>query len=474
MSTTSTNLISALGAGSGVDVKALAQNLVDAEKTPLKEAIDKKITKSEARISGYGAVSFVVGEIKKKFAALDDLGDFSKMTVSNSQSAALSVSTGATAKSGSHSIEVLALATAQRRLSGSYAASNTPLNSGQAFNLALTVGSGSAQTIAVSAANATPAGVVSAINSANLGVQAQLVNTGDPVAPFQITVTGQTGAANAFTLSSDIVESPGNLGIGFVQSLQDAANASVKVNGVTLSRSNNKIDDAITGVTLNLNGLTTGSSSLSLSRDTPAVKTKLQELVAAYNDMDSVLKDVSNPDSKIEGYGATLVGDSLVQQVRSQVRSIFSGTSSTPGTRITALRDLGISITREGTMALDETKLDKALESDFDDMLKMLSQNRTVPTTLRSLPSGLAGDAVKKLDDMIGSNGVLVAQAKNSQTQITQYKAELTKLDSRMAQVLERYTQQFSLMESMVGQTNAMKTNLKSTFEGMMAQYTNS
>lgn len=473
MATTSTNLISALGAGSGVDVKALAQSLVDAEKTPRKDAIDKKIAKSEARISGYGALKFVVGEIKTKFAALDDLGDFSAMTVSNSQSAAFSVSTSATVKGGSHSIDVRSLATAQRRTSGGFAASDTALNSGQAFNLQLTVGSTAAQTVAVPADKATPAGVVSAINSANLGVQAQLVNTGDANAPYKITVTGQTGDANAFTLSSDIVISASNLGIDFDRSLQSASNASIEVDGVRLSRSSNKIDDAIAGVTLQLNTTTSGSANLSLTRDNSAVKTKLQALVAAYNDMDSVLKDAANPDSKVEGYGATLVGDSIVQQLRSQVRSIFTGTSSTPGTTITALRDLGISITREGTMALDETKLDSTLSSHFDDMLKMLTQNRTVPTTLRTLPSGLAGDAVKKLEDIISSTGSLVTQSKNSQTQIDKYKQELTLLDSRMAQVLERYTKQFSIMESLVGQTNNLKTSLTSTFEGMMAQYTN-
>ena len=47
------NLITALGAGSGVDIKALAQGLTDAEKVPKQNAIQSKIDKSEAKISGY-------------------------------------------------------------------------------------------------------------------------------------------------------------------------------------------------------------------------------------------------------------------------------------------------------------------------------------------------------------------------------------------------------------------------------------
>ena len=470
MASTSSNMITTLGAGSGVDVKSLAQSLVDAEKQPRKALIDGKITKSEAKISGYAAVNFVLSELKKKFSALDDLSDFSAMVVTNNQSNAFAVSTDSTAVSGTHSIEVLSLAKAQRRTSVGFATSATSLNNGAAFNLSLTVGNNASQSIAIAATKATPAGVVSAINSANAGVTAQLVNTGHATEPFQIVITGKTGIANAFTLTSDIAA---GTGLNFSTSLESAADASIKVNGVSMTRATNTVSDSIPGITLNLKAVTSGSASLDLNRDTAVVKTKLQDLVSAYNDVESVLKDAYDKDSQVEGYGASLVSDSLVQKVRSEIRGIFTGTSSTPGTNITALRDLGITITREGKMALDATKVDTALASQFDDMVKMLSQNRTVPTTLRTLPSGLAGDAVKTLDAMINFNGTISTQSRNTTEQIAKYKVDLKKLDERMTQLLERYSKQFSTMDSLVGQSNSMKTSLKSTFEGMMAQYSN-
>ncbi len=61
MATTSTNFIGVLGAGSGIDIKALAQNLVDAEKAPKAEIIQKRIAQSESRISGYSTVAYAVG-----------------------------------------------------------------------------------------------------------------------------------------------------------------------------------------------------------------------------------------------------------------------------------------------------------------------------------------------------------------------------------------------------------------------------
>ena len=64
--TSTTNTITALGAGSGVDVKALAQSLVDAEKAPRKSLIDARIKKSEGGVSGYAALKYVLNDLKKE------------------------------------------------------------------------------------------------------------------------------------------------------------------------------------------------------------------------------------------------------------------------------------------------------------------------------------------------------------------------------------------------------------------------
>ncbi len=469
MATSSTNLITALGAGSGVDVKALAQSLVDAEKKPRADLINGKIAKSEARISGYGALSFVVSELKNKFSALDDLGDLNALTVSNSQTSAFTAVAGSGAITGTHSVEVLSLAAAQRRASGGFASATTQLNGGQAFNLSLTLGSRPPSTIAVSATQSTPTGVVNAINAANLGVTAQLVNTGDANTPFTIVLTGQTGIANAFTLSSDIPV--GQTGVDFSRSLQSASDASLRLNGLSITRSSNLVEDALPGVQLKLSALTSGAASLGITRDTSSLQTKLSELVTAYNDFDSILNVTADPKSEVEGYGGSLVGDSLISSLRSQVRSIFTGNSSTPGTNIKALRDLGISITSEGKMALNTAKLSDTLTKNYDDVVKMLSDNRETPTMLMSWNSGLAGDAVKKLQAIISSTGTLSTQSRNSQAEIEKYKVDLSTLDKRMTKLLDRYQQQFGAMEALVGQTNSLKSSLKSSFEAMTAQY---
>ena len=189
-----TDTITALGAGSGVDIKALAKSLTDAEGTPAKDAIKKKISKSNANISGYAAIKFVASNLSAAFTALKNESSFNSITPGNSQPAALSVVAGAKAATGSHSVSVTTLAAAQRNISAGFATAATALNGGAAFKLWLAVSGAPAKSISVSAA--TPEGVVVAINQAALGVTAQLVNTGDATAPFKLMVSGTTGAAN--------------------------------------------------------------------------------------------------------------------------------------------------------------------------------------------------------------------------------------------------------------------------------------
>jgi flagellar hook-associated protein 2 len=174
------SIVNTLGAGSGIDVKSLAQSLVDAEKTPKKERIDAKITKSEARITGYGAIKFALTDLKNAFAKLNDASDFSSIKTANTQPAAFGVTASSSADTGQYSIEVLQTALAQRTVSSSFAERSTTLNGGKAFTLDLSVGGVSkgginighdgelatSTTPAIPAIPPTPAVMVSAINGA--------------------------------------------------------------------------------------------------------------------------------------------------------------------------------------------------------------------------------------------------------------------------------------------------------------------
>ena len=586
--TSTSNAITALGAGSGMDVQSLATNLVEAERAPRKAVIQKKITQSESGISGYAAVKFVLNDLKTAFSGIKDQSDFNAMNTRVSQSAAMAVTTTATASTGSHSVNVTNLAKAQRSISGSdssgFASPTAQLNGGAAFSLILSKGNGptpskvfsqgsadpgtkstatltftpmakgesvavngltftankaltaaevgtafanlngttaatlnttemapfgtftgqfnsgytsgstttnvlvltstangaadiaaptSFNTIAIGAAATTPAGMVSAINSSALGISAQLINTGNTAAPYRIVITGSTGASNSFTLSSKTTDNAEVANVNFGTSLQTAQNAALTVNGVAISSSTNKVTDAIAGTTLELFTTTSGAANLDFTRDTTNVKANLKALVTAYNDATSMLSVVSDPKSTVETYGATLVGNSMVSSVRTQMRNMVTTDSNTPSGNITALRDIGITLSRTGTLEIDQVKMDAALQNNYDQVVTMLTANKENQSANSTLNGGVSNEAVKKLTSLLDASSPLTTQSTNLTTKISKYKAELDKLEARMTDLLARYKKQFAAMESMVGETKSLQTGLKSTFEGMMASYTN-
>jgi flagellar hook-associated protein 2 len=595
-------IISTLSAGSGVDVNSLANSLVEAEKAPRKAEIDAKVTKAEGGISGYAAVKFVLGDLQTAFTSLKNQSSFNTLVPQISQPNAVSVTTTASATTGSHTISVTQLAQQQRSISADnvpgFATPLSQVNGGAAFSLVLknsinptptkvfTLGTNTpstsvvtfkamnkgdtvtvngltltankslnasevgelfdqlntttdaaaaaggvaasainstalatygtfsgifltgyssgvnnngvvtltstannrediatptgtqfSNTIAVAATATTPAGIVAVINSANLGISAQLVNTGNIATPYRIMVTGSTGASNAFSLTS-LTSGVGGVevaGVSFGKKLQSSLDATFNVNGMDMTSSKNTVTDAIAGATLNLTATTTTNvpANLVFSRDTSSISTKLNALVTAYNDANTMLGVVSDPKSTVETYGATLVGNSIVGSVRSQMRQLISGNSSTPAGGLSALRDIGFSIDQKGVLSLDKTKLDNSLKNNFDNVVTLVTGNQENQSKFSLAPSGVAGEAAKKLTALLDTTAPLTTQSSNLTTKINEYKRQLGKLDTRMTDLLARYNKQFAAMESMVGQSKSLQTSLKSSFDGMMATYTN-
>ncbi len=322
----------------------------------------------------------------------------------------------------------------------------------------------------------TPAGVARAINDKKLGLTAQVVNTGSSSNPFKLVISSATGANQAFDISSNT--SLGNL-LGF-NTLSTAGNAEIVVDGVTMSRSTNTVTDAITGVTLNLKNTTPGGvspspASLDIGMDSASFKTKMTDMVSSFNDTWDLLNQVSDPKSTLATYGATLVGDSTVRTVKQQIRAMFQGNSSTPGSTVSAFWQIGIKIDEKGVMSFDGATFDTSMQANYTDVVKSLTGNYDNLSAYSSAPAGFAGDAVRKLTKLLDTSqngGPILSASENANTQNTKYQEDLTKLQTRMDALLARYQKQLASMDSLVGNTNTKKTSLKSTFDGMMSVYT--
>ncbi len=152
---------------------------------------------------------------------------------------------------------------------------------------------------------------------------------------------------------------------------------------------------------------------------------------------------------------------------------MFIGDSSTPGSAVNAFRDLGLDLDRTGVLSLDDKKLDAALSNHFDDVVTLFSANTNNQSEFGVASRGIAGDAVKAINDLISSSrhhhdaerGVSNAH-RCVQAQVRNTQHPHGGAAARLYQAVWHHG------KSMVGQTNAMRESLTSTFEGMMAMYT--
>jgi flagellar hook-associated protein 2 len=458
------SVLLSMGNGSGIDILKLARDLTDAEQLPQQSRIETAQGKTEAAISSYAILKYNVELLKEQFNGLNDAQELATPVATSNNTSAVSVSaTLGSALSGSHEIAVTQLAAAQRNKSSEFSASSQSLNSGSGFDISV-ASNGKTHTISIGAGLDTPSGIAAAINASGTGFTATLVDTDTDGNNYRLVIQGPSGEDNAFTVSS-------TPNLGFHASgnqLTTAANARFTVDGIAIERASNTVSDAITGITLNLNAVASGIS-LQVVSDTSTLKTKLQDLVSVYNDMQVALTELGDPDSDEEEVGGALSNDlSLLRTVRDAMYDAISTVSSTPSGGVNSLMDLGIELTRTGKLSFNESTYDTVALNKFSDIVTMLSAGTTNQSAFSSDKQGLAFDAKVKLDTLMDAyDGIFVIRESSAADKLTDYEDRLSKIEMRMEMVYQSYVRQFSAMETLINTLNGTREYVKGQLESI-------
>ncbi|MEQ1743744.1 MAG: flagellar filament capping protein FliD, partial [Candidatus Nitrotoga sp.] len=238
---------------------------------------------------------------------------------------------------------------------------------------AFTSNGNATKSINIDSTNNSLQGIRDAINSLKMGVTATIINDGSGT-PYRLALSSDSsGASNSLKISvagdtaiSDLLAND-PAGVQHLAETVTAQNANLKVNGVTVSKSSNIVSDVIPGVTLTLNKITASSASLTIARDTTTISNSISGFVKAYNELSSALTTISayNPATKT---GALLQGDSTVRTLQSQLRVALSTAIAGTSGALTTLSQVGVSFQKDGSLALDSTKLNNAISNNFNDI----------------------------------------------------------------------------------------------------------
>lgn len=383
-------MLSSPGIGSGLDVNSIVSQLMAIESRPL-AALASKEAKQQAQLSAFGSLKGALSTFQNSLATLADPAKFSAVTANIANTSLATVSSSSKAAPGNYSLEVQSLAQSQKIKSGNFADSAAIVGTGTlTIQYGTYIGGGggaftlnpdkAAESITIAADQSSLAGVRDAINEADGGISASIVNdgSGDRI----VISSNDTGLSNAIkiTVADDDLNDTDNAGLsqlafdvstGGTANLTEtvaASDAKVIIDGITVNKASNTISDAIEGVTLNLLEVDIGNpTNLSVAPNTASAQAAIQSFVSAFNDLDKTITNLSKYDAESKR-GSVLTGDSTLRAVQSQLRGIFNTPLSTAGGGFSHLSEIGITFQVDGTLKLDSSKLSSALSDATKDV----------------------------------------------------------------------------------------------------------
>jgi flagellar hook-associated protein 2 len=400
-----TSIASSLGIGSGIDTASLIDQLDKAAREPKEAAIKAREDANSTKISSLGQAASGIDAFAKALSTLISGGTlFTQPVSSDSNVFTASALPGARIGSLSAQVEVRQLAQAQSLVSENLADLNAAVGMG---TLRLTTVAGDTD-IVIGSNNNNLVGLARAINVANVGVTASIV---EDSAGARLTLKSATGEAKAFTLAaqpgaeaglSRFAYGPGVTGgMALAQSAQDAI---VKLDGVEIKRSTNSISDLISGVKIELKNAKPGSViSLGASRPTEALKQAVGDFVSAYNELRTILNDATKA-----GIGASdagpLRGEAGVRELQRQLARLTSTRLSNSGT-ISTLAEVGVRTERDGSLTLDSSRLDAVLAADPDGVEALFNPSQQSDNPLVKVTSqmGRTKPGTYALTDLVAS-----------------------------------------------------------------------
>ncbi|MBB1631979.1 flagellar filament capping protein FliD [Cupriavidus sp. UME77] len=471
-SSTSGSAISSLGVGSGLDLSTLLTNLKSAEQLKL-TPITNQQSAVNTQLSAYGVLQGALASFQSAATALGTASLYNSTTTTSSNTSVLSTSADNTAVAGSYAVNVSQLAQSQTLVANGITDSTGMLlgsatiqiQFGTTTGTTFTPGSTPAASININGTNNTLSGIRDAINAANAGVTASIVNDGSST-PYHLVLTSNTtGAASSMsvsvssngsgdptTISNLLTYNPGGT-TAMTQNIA-AQDAKLSINGLAITSASNSVQGAAQGVTLNL--ATTGTSTVNVASNTSAMATGVQSFVTAYNTLQSTAAQLSAYDPSTKTAGA-LLGDSTLRVIENQLRNVINTPQTAAGTTgLTNLTQIGISFNADGSMSLDSSKLNTALTTNRTGVAQLFSGTDGKSGYGNQLSSAAAGFVSPTGALTTATNGVN-ATLKSLATQYTDVSAQI---DAAVAQ----YQTEFQNLDTLMAKLNSTKTYLTQQF----------
>ena len=533
---TKTEILSNLGIGSGINTTELIKALVDADTAPQKENLDNLEEKTKDKISTFGILKSNLLDFKNILKDIESQQEYG--FIGNSSDTTVATLTASGSKAGSDINSSLTVTTLASRhtLTGPSLASpsstvgqrNITINFGT-WSADPTAGGGQSFTsngqsqISVSAtASTTLTDLRDAINNAatdsdNDGTKDVLASIIYDGSNYMLMLKSESGASNEMKVT-DSHATP-----AYAYDTTDGAqltqrvagvNSAFTVDGISMSRTSNSVDDLFDGFTLDLKKTTSSAVRISSSVDLDGVSDLLTGYVDTYNQVMLNLTAMGANDPVNPENDGVLIGDSTLREIRSELREMSSTAIKGYEGGPYYLSYLGVSTNRDGTLAFDKGQMETQFKSKPETVRAFFTNNyatsnsnitisafdftNTKPGTYAFATDGssthtiggvsatksgdnysvTSGDpqgltiavangsgvtsgtiyygksfinqVVDKLDNYLSFNSILDQRVENLNDTLSTVAEKRSSLEARIESITQRYARQYSAMESTI------------------------
>lgn len=430
-----------------LDVPSLVAQLMANERTPINQ-LNSKISGYQTKLSTLGTLKSLTSTVYSSANALSS--SLTSLTASTSDSTVVSAYATSSALSGTYAVSITEIAQAQRLVATGQTSSTAALTS-SASTVGVTIG-GTTKTVAIGA-NASLQNIADAINAADLGVTATIVNDGSG-SPYRLAISAnETGTANA--VSSITVQTGGDAALNDLLAYNPTENvptpvnpllqkvaatdADFEVNGIRIQRATNTISDAIPGVTFSLIKKS-ASATVTVARDTTGAQQAVSDFVDAYNALATQLKSKTSYKTSTTD-GGLFAGDGTIIQMLQNMRSVIL-TPATGGT-LSTLSEVGITFQSDGSLKFDSSKLNTALKTGYSDVVNLFTST-----------SGFATRMASWANTVVQTGGTLDGKVSTYNTTIANLNTQISHLEVKMTALEKKYTLTYATLNQLLDSMN--------------------
>ena len=205
--------------------------------------------------------------------------------------------------------------------------------------------------------------------------------------------------------------------------------------------------------------MATGTASVNLSTDTASVSAAIGNFVQAYNNLQATASNLTAYNATTKT-GAALLGDATLRNLQTRIRQALTSPQTGGPNDMKVLSEIGVSFQKDGTLAIDSTKLNTALSTNLDGVSKLFA-------SADGSTAGYGKQLSTLVSGMTSTGGVLKAAQDGVNTTLKQLDADYTAMSSRVTDTVARYRTQFQQLDVLISSMNSTMSYLTQQFNAM-------